>query len=249
MCVYNNMMYNHQNQIKSLKDKLERKSRECEMLKRQLAENKKEAVLLGQTDDKIINNQATVKNAEAPDNSECQKLKEEIKKLENKLAAQTAEESGSEIVLRIPCTEPSLFKNEIQDYLYALLYSAVENEIQQFPKNKADEHYRKLDVLSSILNARTFKWEQTNTNKNLSRVITALNTHKKYNYDNLPANLFYKKDNCRNHLKYCFVSDRYQITFSLTPSDGNASKQQAREIKKRCFLMPANNNTRTANGL
>ena len=226
MCVYKTMINNHQNQLNSLRDKLERKTKECETLKKQLAELKKEGLLQGQT---------TVVN------TICQKPKEDTQKVEKKNEQPQEEKSASEILLRIPCAESSLFKNEIQDFLYALLYSELEKEMLNFPKNKSDEHYRKLDVLSSLLDARTFDWEKSETYKNLSKVNKALNCHKKYNYDNLPASLFYKKDNCHNHLKYCFVSERYQLTFSLTPSDGNACKQQSREIKKRCFLIPTNN--------
>lgn len=244
-------MKNHEKEMARAKEQLARKTKECESLRKELAEYKKQPVL----EAKSINQRKNADNCQtlilqtAASQSELQSLKNEneaIRKKNAQLEAQIKElsssrekkEAESEILLRIPCPEKSLFSGEIKDYLMATLYSALEKENQNFPKNKTDEHFRKQDVLNSILSSRTFRWEKTETNKKLSAVYSSLHNHKKYNYGNLLACGFTKRENCKNHLKYYFYSECYQLTFSLTPSDGNASKQQIREIKKRCFLMP-----------
>jgi len=252
MCVYNSIMKNHEKEMARAREQLARKTKECESLRKELAEYKKQPVLESQTSNQSKNadsRQPSSSQTVASQPSELQILKNETEALRKKnaqLEAQVKELSStkekkefeSEILLRIPCPEKSLFSDEIKDYLMATLYSALEKENQNFPKNKTDEHFRKQDVLNSILSSKTFRWEKTETNKKLSAVYSSLHNHKKYNYGNLQACGFTKKENCKNHLKYYFYSECYQLTFSLTPSDGNASKQQIREIKKRCFLMP-----------
>ena len=232
-------MKNHEKEMARVREQLARKSKECENLRKELADYKKQPLLEPQT----------ISQSSAVQSSELQSLKNENEALRKKNAqletqikqlseVKEKKESESEIVLRIPCPEKSLFTDEIHDYVMATLYSALEKENLNFPKNKMDEHFRKQDVLNAILGSRTFRWEKTETNKKLSDVYTSLRNHKKYDYKNLQACGFTKKENCKNHLKYYFYSECYQLTFSLTPSDGNASKQQIREIKKRCFLMP-----------
>ena len=242
MCVYNSIMKNHEKEMARAKEQLARKTKECESLRKELAEYKKQPVLESQ----IINQSKTADDRQFPELQALKNENEALRKKNAQLEANVKElaglkekkESESEILLRIPCSEKSLFSGEINDYLMATLYSALEKEKQNFPKNKTDEHFRKQDVLNSILSSRTFNWEKSETNKKLSNVYSSLRNHKKYNYGDLQAYGFTKKENCKNHLKYYFYSECYQLTFSLTPSDGNASKQQIREIKKRCFLMP-----------
>ncbi len=240
-------MKNHEKEMAHAKEQLERKSRECESLRKKLIEKNRQPLLEAQKNEHGQNN--ACKRSVVSQSSDLQLLKNEnesLRKKNSQLEAQvkqfnTLKESkgpASEITLRIPCPEKSLFSNEIHDYLMATLYSALEKENQNFPKNKTDEHFRKQDVLNAILSSKNFRWEQTETNKKLSNVYTALHNHKKYEYGKLQACGFKKKENCKNHLKYYFVLNRYQLTFSLSPSDGNASKQQCREIKQRCFLIP-----------
>lgn len=245
MCVYNTILDNHNKKTKVLKEKLEKKTRECEQLKTELFEFKRQAFLNSpaseQRETQICNNRLgsddkvlefdTLRN-------ENQKLINKITQLEAQIKKNAQSDNAEFILLKIPYFEKFLFKNEIEDYLYSILYYSIECELKKFPKDKKDERFRKFDVLSALLKSKTFNWQKTETNKNLSKINSILNNHKSNNLSNLQTCGFTKKENCHNHLKLYFHDERYQVTFSLSPSDGNASKQQMREIKNRCFLMP-----------
>ena len=245
MNVYNNLIKSHDKEVTKLKSKLDEKTLECDKLKKELAELKKQTILSPQVEVNTNRNAGTDYNKDSQFQNLIEKnqlLEKKVSQLEALLNENKNQEnktnSDSQILLSIPCPEKPLFKNEIQDYLYTTLYSALENDMKNFPENKDDEHFRKQDVLSSILSARVFKLEETETLKLFSKITSGLYNHKKYDYGNIETYGFIKKGRCNNHIKYYFHSERYQLTFSLTPSDGNASKQQIREIKKRCFLLP-----------
>ena len=64
--------------------------------------------------------------------------------------------SSDHIYLEIPCSEENLFLNEIEDYLYLLLYKTLEKENKTLPGNEEDEVSRKRDVVENLLAKKTF---------------------------------------------------------------------------------------------
>ena len=67
------------------------------------------------------------------------------------------ENSNGYIYLEIPCSEENLFLNEIEDYLYSLLYGMLEKENSPNNKgNKGNKGTRKRDVVDNLLEKKTF---------------------------------------------------------------------------------------------
>jgi len=158
--------------------------------------------------------------------------------LDRKKVARTQrqnEERKGIIRLEIPCAEDNLFPNEIEDYLFALLYWALGQEKKSLPDNRHKEVSRKRDVIEVVLNSKTFSWDETETCKNLS------DKEKAFKDDAPPSSAGFTKVSENNHEKYYFVLERYQITFALSPSDnrmGRGVQNKMKEIKGRLFLMP-----------
>ena len=158
--------------------------------------------------------------------------------LDRKKVARTQrqnEERKGLIRLEIPCAEDNLFPNEIEDYLFALLYWALGQEKKSLPDNRHKEVSRKRDVIEVVLNSKTFSWDETETCKNLS------DKEKAFKDDAPPSSAGFTKVSENNHEKYYFVQERYQITFALSPSDnkmGRGVQNKMKEIKGRLFLMP-----------
>lgn len=173
--------------------------------------------------------------------SENHDLRETIKRLEqdlNGINAKTEPGSNGFITLSIPCSEVSLFKNEIEDYCYGLLYSAFEYEQQHLPQNRDDEKSRKADVIADILVNRKFDWKSSWTFRQITGIETVLKSSRTPSLNDLSKYGFIPKPKYKKHSKCCFYDERYQVTISLTPSDCNFSNVKMKEIKARCFLIP-----------
>lgn len=229
------------------KKKLKEKERECEKLKCELKEMNK-TILQNQQDSSFEKSNDNVNKVNGNYHKslcdENMSLKNELEALKQKLKSQgiDLEKLNDEddsvanfITLIIPCNESPLFKNEITDYLYNVLYSALEAERKKIPENIKDANYRKLDVLKGILDAKIFCFKKSETVKKLNDIDSVLQS--KRGFASLESLGFKKPGNCGSHPKYYFCDKRYPIVLSLTPSDGNAPKQQMREIRRRCILI------------
>ena len=118
------------------------------------------------------------------------------------------------------------------------MYSAFEYEQQNLPHNKVDEKCRKADVVADILAHRKFRWENTWTFRQIADIETVLRSSRRPSLQGLAKYGFISKQDCKKHPKCYFYEERYQLTFSLTPSDSNVANNKMKEIKARCFLVP-----------
>lgn len=167
--------------------------------------------------------------------NEKSNLQARIKSLENKISDKNKTEENC--VLNIPCDIEELFTDEITDYLYKILYEKLYEEKSTLPTNKDDEITRKADVIKNLLEHKIFDWEKTETNQKIMRIEKVLRNSRRPSLKDLSHEGFVQVENTKNHPKVYFYEDRYQITFSLTPSDGNVSGNRIREISERFFLV------------
>lgn len=238
-------------QIESLKEKLERAEKEVLKLRKENAEFRRQiswGIKKSESDERPFDCDEENCRKIAELQAENEKLLSEIEELKNENAALLDSEGNKTaskglLLLKIPCGEKNLFENEIEDYLYDILYSSLEDEKSNFPANKRDEHFRKQDIIEELLEKRTFDWEKSETFRRLHEIHEVLEDK---NLEKLKASGFTRREKCKNYPKYFFFRERYQLTFSISPRDGNASKQQLREIRKRCFLVSGNRSVKIA---
>lgn len=167
-------------------------------------------------------------------------LERRISELQEKITRKQ-NDSGDIIALEIPCKEKNLFPDEIQDYLYALLYSKIDEENKNFPVNKEDENYRIRDVVKALSgdNMKKFDWEKTKTAQKIERIEKILKGKpgprifadlKKEGFENVGTN---------KHPQFLFYNDnRYKKGLPLSPSDRKDAVTDAKEIERRFFLVP-----------
>lgn len=137
--------------------------------------------------------------------------------------------------LDIPCAEENLFPDEIDDFLYALLYAAIEQENRRLPEDTKTEVSRKRDVIEAVLDGKEFDWNKSETYRTLTDM------EKAFKSDVSPSLAGFTKISENDHEKHYFVQERYQITSPLTPSDnrtGRGVQNKMKEIRGRLFLMP-----------
>ena len=168
--------------------------------------------------------------------SENKKLKDRIALLEKSLQTKIEESDG--IHLSIPSSVKPLFKDELTDYLYSLLYGALEAENDSLPQNRADEVNRKRDVVSDLLEKQTFNRATSESEKKIERIDAILRSDAKYPLDMLTTEGFEKVEGYKNHPKFYFYDEKYQLTFPSTPSDCNVAWRELNDICKCCFLQP-----------
>ena len=145
------------------------------------------------------------------------------------------ENSNGCIHLEIPCTEENLFLNEIQDYLYSLLYEMLEKEKANLPGNKQDEANRKRDVVANLLEKRKFYWEKSVTGEKLREIENMLRSTQTLPLSKLSHEGFKEVRN-GTHLVYSFYKEKYKYSTSWTPSDRRAAEKVLRDIKNIMFL-------------
>ena len=230
---------------KNLNNVLQKTKAELENLRKQQAELINELKSLKYQNSSAVNSGETINNELSVIinnlKTENHVLKEKNKRLEQNLnGINTRSESFSDdcINLSIPCTKKSLFKNEIEDYCYKLLYSGFEYEKLNLPQNKSDENSRKADVITDILDHCKFKWENTETFRQLSGIENTLKNSREPSIHDLSKYGFASKHSCKKHPKCYFYKERYQMTFSGTPGDINSPNLKMKEIRARCFLLP-----------
>ena len=137
----------------------------------------------------------------------------------------------------IPCSLKELFPNEITDYLYEILYREIQNEEKRLPQNKETEVSRKRDVLESLLKERCYDSKNSETYQKLDRIEKILKFRNRPELEELMHEGFVKIENTKNHPKVYFYERRYQLTFSLSPSDEKVYLNKMKELKGRCFLL------------
>jgi len=165
----------------------------------------------------------------------CDNLKNRNTYLEKKNNSINAKDDS--YILEIPCKEKELFSNEIEDFLYNCLYSKLEEEKKNLPQNKETEVTRKRDVIESLINNKEFIFEKSETKQKIARIESILKASNRPNLDELVHEGFVKIENTKNHPKVYFYNERYQLTFSLSPSDEKVSMNKMKEIQGRCLLV------------
>ena len=141
-------------------------------------------------------------------------LQNQYYKWEAMLIRKQNEKSKGCIYLEIPCTEENLFLNEIQDYLYSLLYEMLENEKASLSK----KNLRKRDVLTNLLllENRKFYRDKSETRKKLKRIENVLFSTRKDPLRKLSKEGF-RNINRNVHSKYYFYKEKYECTTSISP--------------------------------
>lgn len=139
--------------------------------------------------------------------------------------------------LKIPCREKNLFPNEIEDFLYLLLYTKIDEEIKKLPQNREDENCRKPDVLEELLARKKFDWDRSETAKKLEKIENILRATKRPSLDVLAHEGLKTVPGTKNHPKCYFYDEKYQRTFSLTPSDKRIADNKVKELKGSFFLL------------
>ena len=168
-------------------------------------------------------------------NTKRANLQNQYDEWEAMLIRKQNEKSNGCIYLEIPCTEENLFLNEIQDYLYSLLYKMLEKENAKLPENKRDEVNRKRDVVANLLENREFNWEQSETGEKLNRTENMLRSTQRIPLEELRKEGF-SKIASNTHPKYYFYNEKYKYSTSWTPSDRRAAEKVLRDIKNIMFL-------------
>lgn len=168
----------------------------------------------------------------AQEKSKSNDLQEQLDKKESTLTTSQNDARNGIITLKIPCSEQNLFPDEIEDFLYLLLYSALEQQKRKLPDDKKDEVTRKRDVLKVLIQEKLFNWNKSKTNIKLEQIKNTILEEallKKHEGFNLTTE--------KNHFKYTFYG-RYKISFSKTTSDKiRVREKRINEIKARFFLI------------
>ena len=168
-------------------------------------------------------------------NTKRANLQNQYDEWEAMLIRKQNEKSNGCIYLEIPCTEENLFPNEIQDYLYSLLYEMLEKEKANLPGNKQDEANRKRDVVANLLEKRKFYWEKSVTGEKLREIENMLRSTQRIPLEELRKEGF-SKIASNTHPKYYFYNEKYKYSTSWTPSDRRAAEKVLRDIKNIMFL-------------
>lgn len=192
---------------------------------------------LSERNDSFEKDVAELKQALKASESEKNQLKESVSALEKLLDTSGNDSEGESITLCVPSKLSPLFKTELSDYLYSLLYGALESEKEALPENRADEVSRKRDVVSDLFSCRTFKKENCESQKKIERIAAILRSDAKFPLDSLLAEGFGKVEGAHNHPKYYFHDEKYQMTFPSTPSDSGVAWRQIRDLCKCLFLV------------
>ena len=139
--------------------------------------------------------------------------------------------------INIPCSQKELFRNEITDFLYEILNREIQKEKNHLPQNTEAEVSRKRDVLETLLTEKRYDSKKSETYQKLDRIEKIFKFRNRPELEALEQEGFAKIENAQNHPKVYFYKRRYQVTFSLSPSDENAYLNKMKELKGRCFLL------------
>lgn len=162
-------------------------------------------------------------------------LQGQLNKKKDTYTLRQNEERNGFVRLEIPCAEKNLFPDEIEDWLYSVVYAAIEQEGKMLPEDTKTEVSRKRDVIEAVLNGKEFDWNKSETCRTLTDM------EKAFKNDASPSLAGFTKVSENDHEKHFFVQERYQITSALTPSDNRTGRwvqNKMTEIRGRLFLMP-----------
>lgn len=169
-------------------------------------------------------------------NTKRANLQNQYDEWEAMLIRKQNEKSNGCIYLEIPCTEENLFPNEIQDYLYSLLYEMLEKEKANLPGNKQDEANRKRDVVANLLEKRKFYWEKSVTGEKLREIENMLRSTQRIPLEKLKKAGFLEIAG-NTHPKYYFYNEKYTCVFPGSSSDKKAIDNIIHQIERNLFLM------------
>ncbi|MGP1531802.1 MAG: hypothetical protein ACTTI5_06410 [Treponema sp.] len=169
-------------------------------------------------------------------NTKRANLQNQYDEWEAMLIRKQNEKSNGCIYLEIPCTEENLFLNEIQDYLYSLLYEMLEKEKANLPGNKQDEANRKRDVVANLLEKRKFYWEKSVTGEKLREIENMLRSTQRIPLEKLKKAGFLEIAG-NTHPKYYFYNEKYTCVFPGSSSDKKAIDNIIHQIERNLFLM------------
>ena len=193
-------------------------------------------------DDSIIEENAILKqkiekleNIIKNKNEEISNLKHRIQMLENRNS--NLQSDGAAYLLCVPCSKTELFTDEIEDYLYDCLYQKINDDEKSLPQNKETEVSRKRDIIETILKEKKYDSATSETYQKLERIEKILKSTNRPALEELEHEGFIKIGNTKNHPKVYFYDKRYQVTFSLSPSDEKVALNKMKEIKGRFFLV------------
>lgn len=187
---------------------------------------------------KILQKSSNLESENKELKKELATLRSKIETLEKKNSRGT-ENENTYIMLRIPCKEGNISENEIEDFLYKLLYSAIAAEKKKLPENKNDEQRRKRDVLESLSREKVFDWADSKTCKKIERIENIFkqtkdftSVWKKLRDEGIEK---YAED---NYIKYWYGKTKYIFSHAKTPEDAyTVVNKIIRDIKFTCFLI------------
>lgn len=138
--------------------------------------------------------------------------------------------------LFVPCSEENLFPDEIEDYLYSIIYRSLEKEMEMFPHNEEKEAVRKKDVVKNILDNKIFDFVKSESERKKKHVHESLKSRNP-DYQILKSEGFEKLRESGEHVVTYFYNKRYEMVFASTSSDERrGGENKYKEIEKRLFL-------------
>ncbi len=207
-----------------------------------LIENLKEQI--GEKNNHIANLEKKLKDTEHErdkfienfdmNEKELPRLREENEFYKQQFSEKQQNESG--VALFIPCSEKNLFPNEIEDFLKAVFFKAIQmQKTQNMHKGSRKEH-----VIESI-DIQDWAFECSKTADRYKSYEDELKKNCRNN-DDLIAVLkghdFFDKTEKGHHKMYFFGDERYGITVSKTASDCHSNMNTVKDAGKSCFLKP-----------
>lgn len=158
---------------------------------------------------------------------------DEVKNSKLKLQNKTGSKGKA---LFIPCTEENLFPDEIEDFLYSIIYGAIEKKMKKFPHNEEKEVVRKKDVIKNILDNKVFDYAKSESERKRNHVYEAVK-NRNPDYQVLQREGFNIIRKSGEHVVTSFYNNRYEMVFASTSSDEKrGGKNKYQDIEKRLFL-------------
>lgn len=163
-------------------------------------------------------------------------LQNSLSEMQSKKLDEQNNGNAGYIDLKVPCTLKNLFSDEIQDYLYKVLYEACELKHKLLPENEKVEVTRHRDVLEDILKNKIFNDVKCNTKGLINRVFNAVKDIKKIDIASLKAEGFVFERNNNHYVSY-FRDERYEVVFPSTGQDSkHGSENLFKDISNRIFM-------------
>lgn len=169
-------------------------------------------------------------------NAKISRLENQLDEMKNsklKIQNQTGSKGKT---LFIPCTEENLFPDEIEDFLYSIIYGTMEKKMKKFPHNEEKEVIRKKDVIKNILDNKVFDYVKSESGRKRSHVYEGVK-NRNPDYQSLKSEGFKILRESGEHVVTYFYNERYEMVFASTSSDEKrGGKNKYQDIEKRLFL-------------